>query len=82
MGSFSSILPSSTNINAATEVIGFVMEAMRKIVSREIGLFASKSRQPTQVLMASASPSRHTNVAAPASSPASTTGCKAALIFS
>ncbi len=34
-------------MSAATVVIGFVIDAMRKIVSRSIGSFASTSRQPT-----------------------------------
>ncbi len=37
MGSVSPIRPSSTSMRAATEVIGFVMEAILKIVSRSTG---------------------------------------------
>jgi hypothetical protein len=42
-GSSSRILHSSTRIMAATAVIGFVMEASRKTVSRLIGTLAPKA---------------------------------------
>ena len=37
IGSSSANRPSSTSMSAAVEVIGFVIEAMRKMVSRSIG---------------------------------------------
>ena len=58
--------------------VGFVMEAILKIVSRSTGRSASTSRQPTQTALDL--PSRQTRVAAPASSPASTTFCSAVWI--
>ena len=53
MESDRAIRPSSTNMRAATEVIGLVMEAILKIVSRSTGRLASMSRQPTQAVCAS-----------------------------
>ena len=50
MGSFSAIRPSSTNMSAATEVIGFVIEAILKMVSRSTGNLRSISRQPKQAV--------------------------------
>jgi hypothetical protein len=58
-------------MRAAVEVIGFVMDAIRKIVLRSIGSLASTSLQPTQCVWTT-SPSRQTSVAAPARPPAST----------
>ena len=55
MESVRAIRPSSTNMRAATEVIGLVMEAILKIVSRSTGRLASMSRQPTQAVWASPS---------------------------
>ena len=73
--------PSSKSISAAVDVMGFVIEAMRKMVSRVIGSPAAMSRQPTHATSAP-SPSRHTSATAPASFPASTTAPRAAAIGS
>jgi len=69
MESVRAIRPSSTNMRAATEVIGLVMEAILKIVFRSTGRLASTSRQPTQVVCASPDreQARQMRVAAPAS---------------
>ena len=69
MGSSRAKRPSSNSINAAAEVIGFDIEAMRKMVSRSMGRAASISRQPTQALCTTLPP-RQTSVTAPANSPA------------
>jgi len=46
IGSVKAIRTSSASMRAATEVIGFVIEAIRKIVSRSMGTPSSTSRQP------------------------------------
>jgi hypothetical protein len=69
-GSASASLPSSIRLNAAATVTGFVIDAMRKIVSRCIGRLAWTSRWPSS-LTCSTSPERQTSVTAPASRPAS-----------
>ena len=71
MGSSSAKRPSSYSIKAATVVSGFVIDAIRKIVSRSTGRFVTKSREPT-LAVCTTRPSRHTRVAAPARAPAST----------
>ncbi len=73
--------PSSHRLMAATEVIGLVMEAMRKIVSRVRGVPAALSRQPTAAHWVTVPP-RQTSVAAPASSPRCTTPSSMAAIGS
>ncbi len=72
IGSESAILPSSTSISAATEVIGLVIEAMRKSVSRCIGAPVSRLRLPMTLNWIS-SPLRQTSVTAPDRSPSTTT---------
>jgi hypothetical protein len=72
IGSSSVRRPSSSSMSAATDVIGFDIEPMRKSVSRSTGSRASTSRHPTHdVVTVSAF---QTRAAAPASSPASTVG--------
>jgi len=58
-------------MSAAVEVIGLVIEAMRKIVSRSIGSLASTSREPTHDVWTTFPP-RQTSVAAPARAPSLT----------
>jgi hypothetical protein len=70
-GSLSRILPCSICIRAATEVIGFVMEAMRNSVSGRIGTRDSMSLQPMAAEW-TISPCREASVTMPGSSPAST----------
>src|SRR5262245_14247377 len=71
IGSSRSKRPSSSSVNAHTVVTGFVIEAMRKIVSRSTGAPDTRSRRPTVTICRTA-PFRQTSVAAPASAPAST----------
>ena len=47
IGSSSAKRPSSYSIKAATVVSGFVIDAIRKIVSRSTGRFVARSRRPT-----------------------------------
>lgn len=68
-GSSSLNLPSSNKIIIATPVIGLVIDAMRKIVSRVIGRVSS--RLP-QVRTATIRPWRISSVAMPLTSPRST----------
>ncbi len=69
-GSSSRSLPSSTRIIAATAVIGLDIEAMRKMVSRRMGVLRSRSCRPTTSTWVS--PRRSIRVMAPATSPLST----------
>ena len=69
-------MPSSISISAATEAIGLVIDMMRKIESRSIGLPASMSRLPLVVTWAT-SPLRHTSVTIPDNRPWSTIACMA-----
>src|SRR5262245_26786383 len=68
-------------MSAAVEVMGFVIEAIRNRVLRSIGSLASMSRQPTAAVWTTL-PSRQTNVAAPARTPASTIAAIAVAIGS
>jgi hypothetical protein len=61
--------------------MGFVIEAIRKIVSRSIGSLASTSRQPTETCWTTLLP-RQASVAAPASAPVSTMAPSALAISS
>jgi len=47
MGSSSSNRPSSNNVKPATVVMGFVADAILKIVARVTGKSRSTSRRPT-----------------------------------
>jgi hypothetical protein len=64
-GSLSRTLPSSTSIITATPVMGFDMDASRKMLSFAIGLFASMSAKPWASKYAIL-PRRATRVTAPA----------------
>ena len=79
IGSDSAMRPSSTRVSAATDVIGFVIEAIRKIVSGSTGRPASRSRHPTQACWTT-SPPRQIRVVAPARPPALTTASMAVAI--
>ena len=76
IGSSSFSRPSSISMRARIEVRGLVMEAMRNIVSRVMGLSAAMSRLP-RVLSWTISPLRQIRVTKPDRSPASTTPCRA-----
>ena len=78
-GSLSRTLPSSIIIITATAVIGFDIEASRKIASFGIGLFASTSLRPCASKWTTL-PRRATRVTAPGSAPASICRCTASLI--
>jgi hypothetical protein len=69
-GSSSRNLHSSTRIIAAAAVIGFVIEAMRKIVSRLIGSALPSAFMP--IASTCASPRRLTSATKPGTSPRST----------
>ncbi len=69
-GSSRRSLPSSTRIIAATAVIGLVMDAIRKMLSRFRGVPRSRSCMPTTSTWVS--PRRSIRVMAPATSPLST----------
>src|SRR5512143_4336528 len=71
IGSLNANRPSSNSISATVEVIGFVIEAMRKRVFLAIGRLDSTSLQPTAAVCITL-PSRQTSVAAPARPPALT----------
>jgi hypothetical protein len=71
--------PSSSIIITATAVIGFDIDARRKIVSRAIGFFASMSMRPCASKWA-IRPRRATSVTAPETSRASMCRCTASWI--
>jgi hypothetical protein len=66
-------------MSAATEVIGFVIDAILKIVPGSTGSLRSISRKPKQVVWTD--PFFQTRVAAPASCPESTICRKESLIM-
>src|ERR1019366_8127370 len=80
IGSSSFSLPSSISISAATVVTGVVIEAMRKMVSRAIGVLVSRLARPLVVTWA-ISPLRHKRVTTPESRPWSITPCMAGPIL-
>ena len=77
-GSSSRILHSSTRIMAPTAVIGFVMEARRKIVSRPIGTLLSNTMVP--IASTCSRPRWWTSATRPGTWPLSTWRCRVACI--
>ena len=66
--------PSSSNVNAATVVMGFVSDAILKIVSRVTGRSRPTSRRPVAISRIGC-PGRQASATTPASSPLAMWSC-------